>query len=96
MTLFCKTFRKVSLIQVVGLQYFSAFIRVHNDTMTLFLRKNHIHKHRDTLATPDYIYIKALIQKVLTRRRKSCSYAYVMLEERISDMRNVYAKRNEE
>ena len=26
----------------------------------------------------------------------SYSYAYVMLEERISDMRNIYAKRNEQ
>ena len=49
MTLFCKTFRKVSFNQVVGLQHLRVFIRARNDTMTLFLRKNHIHQHSDTL-----------------------------------------------
>ena len=83
MTHFCKTFRKVSLDQVVGLQYFRAFIRVQNDTLTLFLRKNIYTSIAETLTTPDYIYIKALIKKVLTRRQMFCSYAYVILTERI-------------
>ena len=56
MTLFCKTFRKVSLGQVVGLQYFRAFIRGQNDTMTLFLRKNHIQHRGNAYNTRLYIY----------------------------------------
>ena len=89
MTLFCKTFRKVSFNQVVGLQHLRVFIRARNDTMTLFLRKNHIHQHSDTLqqkTTQAEVYVQneqtsGVKLRITTIRQLTSLFAYMILPQ---------------